>query len=33
MKENITNEEKNKSYEILKDLLDKQLEIERAKQK
>jgi len=33
MKENITNEEKNKDYEILKDLLDKQLEIERAKQK
>ena len=33
MKGNITNEEKNKDYEMLKDLLDKQLEIERAKQK
>ena len=32
MKGNITNEEKNKDYEMLKDLLDKQLEIERAKQ-
>ena len=33
MKDNITKEEKNTDYEMLKEILDKQLEIERAKQK
>lgn len=33
MKGNISNEEKNTEYELMKEILDKQLELEKAKQK